>query len=546
MRSSPADLLRRAVEADRKKDFARAARLAAEAAAAEPKNLQAWRLLAVFHEKLGDYPAALDAYEQALSLSPDEAGLARDIARLASLLNIPALAERFLLRARRQDPGSIEIVNDLAYAYCEQSRFPDAIELLRATLTETPGAAMLWNTLGCVLFESGEAAQSLVFFDEAIRLQGDLHAAWFNRANARKAVGDVPGALDDCERAIELGADSLSQNAMYRYARSNLLLNAGDVGAGWDAYAVRNEEAYPGYVHHTLKGPALGPDEPPAGRRLLVVGEQGLGDEVLFANLLPDVMREVGPTGRTLLAVEPRLVTLFQRSFEAAQVVAYDTRREGLRTIRDIPGVADGAYDAWARMGDFLRRYRRDPGDFPTPPTGFLKPDPQAVDRWRSALAEIGPGPKVGVIWRSLLMTSQRQKFYPPLDLWKPVFSAPGLTFINLQAGDCDDELRVIARDFGAEVRTLPGLDLRSDLDGLAALSAALDLVVGPATATTNVAAAVGAPTWFMTTPDAWPRLGTDAFPWYPQVRAFTGAQSYDWPKVLAEVGEALRAEFRA
>lgn len=543
-RQTAADLLRRAVEADRRKAFAEAARLAAEAATAEPENLQAWRLLAVFQEKLADYPAALDAYERALSLSPDDAGLARDIARLASLLNLPALAERFLLRARRQDPASVEIVNDLAYAYCEQSRFADAIDLLRVTLTETPGAAMLWNTLGCVLFESGDAPQSLVFFDEAIRLQGDLHAAWFNRANARKAVGDIRGALNDCERAIELGADSLTQDAMYRYARSNLLLNAGEVGAGWDAYAVRNGEPYPGYVHHTLAGPAWGPDEPLAGRRILVVGEQGLGDEVLFANLLPDVAREIGPEGRLLLAVEPRLVSLFQRSFAEAEVVAYDTRREGLRTIRDVPGVAPGAYDAWARMGDFLGRHRRSLRDFPTAPVGFLTADPQAVDRWRSVLADLGPGPKVGVIWRSLLMTSQRLKFYPPLDLWKPVFGAPGVTFINLQLGDCDDELRTIARDFGADIRTLPGLDLRTDLDGIAALSQALDLVVGPATATTNIAAAVGAPTWLMTTPDAWPRLGTDAFPWYPQAQAFTGEQSYDWPKVSAEVGAALRARF--
>jgi len=539
-----ADLLRRAVEADRRKNFAEAAHLAAQATAIDAGNLQAWRLLAVFQEKLGDYAAALDAYERALTLSPDEAGLARDIARLASLLNLPALAERFLLRARRQDPSSVEIVNDLAYAYCEQARFPDAIELLRESLTQNPGAAMLWNTLGCVLFESGEAAQSLVFFDEAIRLQADLHTAHFNRANARKAVADIRGALEDCERAIALGADSLAQNAMYRYARSLLLLTAGEVGAGWDAYAVRGEEAYPDYVRHALAGPAWTPGEPLAGRRVLVMGEQGLGDEILFANLLGEAAREIGPSGRMLVAVEPRLVTLFQRSFEAAEVVAYDTRREGGRTVRDVPGVAAGAYDTWARMGDFLGRYRRRPDDFPKAPSGFLKADPRAVERWRAVLADLGPGPKVGVIWRSLVMTSQRRKFYPPLELWGPVLGAPGVTFINLQPGDCDDELRAIARTFGADIRALPGIDLRVDLDELAALSQALDLVVGPATATTNVAAAVGAPTWFLTTPDAWPRLGTDAFPWYPQARAFAGEQSYDWAKVLADAGAALRGRF--
>lgn len=543
-RRRAADLLRRAVDADRRKDFALAARLAAEAAAADAGNGQAWRLLAVFREKLGDYAGALDAYEHALAIAPNEAGLARDIARLASLLRLPQLAERFLLRARQQDPASIEIANDLAYAYCEQSRFPEAIDLLRGAITDNPGSALLWNTLGCVLFESGEAGQSLVFFDEAIRLQDDLHTAHFNRANARRAVADLRGALDDCERAIALGADSLAQAAMYRYARSNLLLAAGEIGAGWDAYAVRNEEAYPDYVDHAFAAPAWTPGEPLAGRRVLVVGEQGLGDEILFANVLADVAREIGQSGRMLLAVEPRLVALFQRSFEAAQVMAHHTRRDQGRTVRDAPDLPPDAYDTWARMGDFLRSHRRELSDFPTASNGFLKADPRRVDHWKATLAAIGPGPKVGVIWRSLVMTSQRQKFYPPLDLWRPVFGAPGVTFINLQIGDCDDELRVIAERLNGDIRTLPGLDLRMDLDELAALSLALDLVIGPATATTNIAAAVGAPTWLVTTPDAWPRLGADGYPWYPQARTFAGEQSYDWANVMEGVGAALRAAF--
>jgi tetratricopeptide (TPR) repeat protein len=536
--------MRRAVDADKRKDFAQAAQLAAEAAAADPENGQAWRLVGICQEKLGDYAAALQAYERALSLAPDQAGLTRDLARLASLMRLPELAEKFLLRALQQDPDSVEIVNDLAHVYCEQCRFPEAIELLRAGITARPDAALLWNMLGCVLFEAGESAQSLVFFDEAIRLKRDMHTAFFNRANARKTTADLRGALEDCERAIALGADSRAQDAMYRYSRSTLLLSAGEVGAGWDAYAVRNEAAYADYVHHALAGPAWAPGEPLAGRRVLVVGEQGLGDEVLFANLLGDVAAEIGEAGRMLVAVEPRLVSLFQRSFETAEVVAHDTRRVEGRMVREAPAFADGAYDVWARIGDFLGRYRRELAAFPARPTGFLKADPARIAHWRGVLAETGPGPKVGVIWRSLVMTSQRQKFYPPLPLWAPVFGAPGVTFVNLQVGECADELRAIAEASGAQVRTLPGLDLRLDLDELAALSHALDLVVGPATATTNIAAAVGAPTWFVSTPDAWTRLGAaGASPWYPQARVFSGAQSFDWPKVMADVGEALRAE---
>lgn len=545
MSRTAADLLRRAVDAERRKDLPEAARLAREATRIDGRSAQAWRLSGLYLEKIGDYAGALEAYGEAQSLAPDDAGLARDLARLASLLDMPELAERFLLRGRQQDPGSLEIANDLAYAYCAQSRFDEAIGLLQTALTANPGSALLWNTLGCVLFESGQAAQSLVFFDEALRLQDDLHASHFNRANARKAVGDIGGALRDAEQAIALGGESLAQRAMYRYARALLLLTAGEIGAGWDAYDVRNEEAYPDFVRHEFLGERWRPGQPLTGRRVLVMGEQGLGDEVLFANVLGDVARDVGPDGRMLVAVEPRLVSLFQRSFPAATVLAYDTRREAGRAVRSVPGLMGDAYDTWAPIGDFLRERRRELADFPTAPS-FLRPDPDRVEHWRGVLAGLGPGPKVGVIWRSLLMTSQRQKFYPPLDHWAPVFTAPGVTFVSLQLGDSADELRAIAQATGADIRVLPGIDLRTDLDEIAALCSALDLVVGPATATTNIAAAVGAETWFATTPDAWPRLGAEAFPWYPRARAFSEADGYAWDRVMARIGAALRVEFPA
>jgi tetratricopeptide (TPR) repeat protein len=541
---APAALLRRAAQAYDGGDFAAAARLAGGAAVADPRNAQAWRQAGLAREALGDHVGAFEAFDQAVSLTPDDATLSRDLARLAGAMEQPKLAEQFLLRARRQDPASLEIVNDLALSWCAQSRFGDAIDLLRQTLTANPTAALLWNTLGCVLFEQGDAGQSLIFFDEALRLDRRMHAAHFNRANARKAVGDLRGALADCEQALALGAGSPAQDAMYRYARALALLTAGEIGTGWDAYAVRNEPAYADYVRHELAGEAWRPGRSLAGKRLLVVGEQGLGDEVLFANLIPDVARELGPDGRLILAVEPRLVGLFQRSFPDAEVMAYETRREAARAVRAVPGLAAGGYDAWGRLGDFLAVHRRDVEAFPASTDGFLTPDPVRVTHWKAVLAELGSGPKVGVIWRSLVLTAQRQKFYPPLDLWTPLFATPDVTFVNLQLGDAADEAAAILRATGADLHTLPGLDLKNDLDELAALSCALDVVIGPATAATNIAAAAGAQTWFATTPDAWPRLGAAAFPWYPQARAFSGADAYDWPGVMSAIAAELRARF--
>jgi ADP-heptose:LPS heptosyltransferase len=122
------------------------------------------------------------------------------------------------------------------------------------------------------------------------------------------------------------------------------------------------------------------------------------------------------------------------------------------------------------------------------------------------------------------------------------VLTTPGLTVVNLQYGDSAEEIAYAKKTFGVDVWTPPGIDLKNDLDDLASLCSALDLVLGPANATTNIAAAVGAPTWLISTPGAWPRLGTDRYPWYPQLRVFTPPAYNDWAPVMDEVAAALRA----
>src|SRR5262249_14346083 len=98
-------------------------------------------------------------------------------------------------------------------------------------------------------------------------------------------------------------------------------------------------------------------------------------------------------------------------------------------------------------------------------------------------------------------------------------------------------------RDFGVEIWSPPGIDLKQDLDDVAALCAALDLVIAFPNATLNIAGACGVPAFLVSTPGAWPRLGeTQAYPWYPRTRLFLPPGFGQWEPVMAEVASALAA----
>ncbi|MCA6321276.1 MAG: hypothetical protein IM652_06505 [Phenylobacterium sp.] len=117
---------------------------------------------------------------------------------------------------------------------------------------------------------------------------------------------------------------------------------------------------------------------------------------------------------------------------------------------------------------------------------------------------------------------------------------------MNLQYDDCEAELQLARERFGVEIWHPPGIDLKQDLDDLTALSCALDLVIGFSNATFNLAAAAGAPAWMIAAKGAWTALGTDRYPWYPQVRLYQPAAFAEWGPVMDRVAGDLAREFGA
>jgi hypothetical protein len=210
-----------------------------------------------------------------------------------------------------------------------------------------------------------------------------------------------------------------------------------------------------------------------------------------------------------------------------------DGLQAGLFTLEDLETV-----DLWTPIGSLLRRFRRTVEAFPARER-FLTPDRARVAHWTSTLAPL-PGLKVGLLWKSLLINSARHRFFSPFEQWAPILKTPGVSFINLQYGDCEAELAFARREFGVEIFQPQEIDLKQDLDDISALCCATDLVLGFSNATINLAGACGAPVWLMTVDGAWTRLGSEAYPWYPQARCFASSDYQDWTPVMGEVAQAL------
>jgi hypothetical protein len=234
---------------------------------------------------------------------------------------------------------------------------------------------------------------------------------------------------------------------------------------------------------------------------------------------------------------------LFQRSFPNARVLSHRTQTIDGILQRSFPELENGVTDGWAVMGDFLPLYRKHISDFPAENI-YLKPDPARVAYWRDQMAAVSDKPKIGILWKSLKSGAQRDRYFSAFEDWLDILKLDGVTFVNLQYGDSDAEMAWAAAN-GLTIHQPGAIDLKDDLDDLAALCASMDVILAPSNATSNISAACGVPTWLLSPSWGWLQLGQDHYPWYPSVRLFAPSSLTDWKSALDHIRDALIERFR-
>jgi hypothetical protein len=299
------------------------------------------------------------------------------------------------------------------------------------------------------------------------------------------------------------------------------LLTAGDLPAGFARYEWRKR--HPSYAKEFLSLPEPEWDGGPlAGKRLLVLTEQGLGDTIMFARyaaLLAARGAEV------VIACDRRLVQLLQTAPGVAQAVPKS---------RDLP-----EFDLWVDQMSLPLLCGTTLQTIPSPDP-YLQADPGRAAAWSARLPRIGDARRIGVVWAGNPLHSNDANRSCPVDAFAPLAALAGVEAVSLQVGPRAPEAAALGlQDLSP---------LLTDYAETAALLANLDLVVTVDTSVAHLAAAMGRPTWIMIPhcPEwRWLRDRSDS-PWYRCVRLFRQPRPGAWDGVVDAVLEALRLDASA
>lgn len=536
---------KRALKLSAENQHSEAARVAWKAVNLAPDLALTNHVMGLMLYRLGRLSRALDFFQKAWELDPQDAEIYQKLGLVAWKLDMLDVAEKFYRIECQLAPNSINATINLAGVLRDQSKFEEAIEILRTAIYGHQENYELWNSMGTVINDSGKPEEASTFYLEALRLKPDYGRAHNNMANVHELLGEPERALPHYEEALKDPSDE-TEEATMRHGRSMVLLASGRIAEGWEANAARLDPNRAQATLFSLPIPMWDGADPAAirGKSLLLVGEQGLGDEVLFMSIIPDLIEALGPEGKLRIACEYRLMPIVKRSFPQVEVTNHLSATVEGREIRTVKGAED--MDVWTPMASPLRAFRSSLDAFPER-EGFFQPDPDQQAAFRDQLASFGPGLKVGILWKSLRMDARRSKFFSAFDAWEGVLKTPGAEFVNLQYGKAEDELALAKERFGVDIHQPRDIDLKMDLDKVAALASACDLVLGPMNATSNLAAASGGKVWFIhARSSTWTLLGADRQPWYPQTRSFFGEGFQDWKNTMGRVQQALTDEIKA
>jgi tetratricopeptide (TPR) repeat protein len=500
----------------------------------DPRNAQALHLVGEVALRRGDVETALRYVGRATESQPR---FAEAHNTLGAALKAAGKAEEAMKRYRtavRLKPDFVDAHSNLGELLMSQGRFEEAMIPLRRALLLNPAHANALNNLGTALFRLDRLQESIAVLERAVSLRPDFATAFSNLGNARRALGDTELAAEAHARALALAPERADHHVNY----ANSLRELGDVAGaiavfrraialdpeceaahnnlgaalllteawaeGWAEFEWRwrlgDNPALRG--RHRLP---LWQGDPLNGRRILVWGEQGIGDVILLATMLPDLL---AAGAQVTLEVDERLVGLLQRSFPAIAVVGWGK----------VP--ADDRFDCQANIGRLGLFLRPAADSFVGAGKPYLKPVDDRIAAFRQRYAALGPGPVIGLAWRSTSPAYRRKSL--SLEDFAPLFQAlPTATFISIQYGDTRDEIAEATRNFRVRIHRDDSFDNWTDLDGLAAQIAALDHVVTVSNLNAHLAGAMGVPAHVLITQNAlwyWPH-GKSASRWYNALR---------------------------
>ena len=413
----------------------------------DDKNASTLNTLGLCFLKLQKYNEANKTLLKAISIEGKNIIILNSLGRLNHQLRESKKAESYFDKAIALNPNNFETLNNMAGFYLEEGKYQKAIRYYKKAEKLNPNNPILTNNL----------AKTFIF------------------------INDIEKAEKHCRKAISIDQN----NNEFKKTLSLIQLKKYDFKNAWLSFDSRL------YLSEfNKKNPALKliQNKIPENNlnkdsKILVIREQGVGDEILYGTMYLDLLNEFSDI---IIECDERLIPLFKNSFQnhKDKFVKLGSYSSDINKIDN--------FDHIVYAGSLGKYYRNDFNSFSQNP--YLKNIENYEDLELDNIMEKNQGFKIGISWKSFKNRYSSEKSLS-LNDFKNIFNINNAIFFNLQYGDIKKELEDFTKKQNHKIITLHNLDIFNNLTGLANLLKNLDLFITVSNSTAHLASALGVKT---------------------------------------------------
>ena len=487
----------------------------------DPSHCDALNLLGLVDYSLKNYQQALILFRKAISIYPDHASFHSHLGNTLKELGRYSEALESYDEAIRINPKFAQAYMNRGVLLRIQGRYAEALASLTNSIQLDPNDPTVFLNCGTALRDLGKYNEAIAMYDYAIGLNPDLPIVFNNRGNVLTDLCLIPQAVASYERAIYLKPDYVEAH----WNKSMALLANGQFEEGFELYEWRWRTANFGGLARSSPGPLWLGSQSLSGKTILLQAEQGIGDVIQFCRYVQGIS-DLG--AHVILEAPKKLVGLLK----------------SLRGNYEVMSIDDALphFDYRCPIMSLPRALKTTLHNIPLS-QGYLKADQKRVSQVQEELKLKNPHSKklCGISWLSkadktgLFRSIHLKDFIGMLD-------NDDLLYVNLQYGEVDQEIAQLIKDLGVTVVNLKSINMYEDIDGLAAIIEACDLIISIDNTTVHLAGALGKDTRVLLpyVPEWRWMIDRKDSPWYQSLRLYRQQAVFDWSGAFANLKEDL------
>ena len=491
----------------------------------KPDSSDAYNYMGIILHDQGKLDKALEVYEKAISLNPDYAEAYNNIGNLFKDQDKLDEAIKAYKNAVSYKPNYADAYNNMGSALRDKRKLEEAIEAYKAALSFQPNHAETFNNMGNALHDQGKLDEAVEVYERAIAIKPNYAEAFFHMGLALQHRGSSEQAIKAFDKSI-----ALKPNYAEAYHNKGRLL--------WQLFNFT--EAF-----HLLEwrwktkhkiGDQLITNKPVHEKNYdentFLWQEQGVGDQIMYCSILPEIYSKCN---KLIVSCDSRLIPLFKRSFP-----------NDVKFVASNDNISESEYDNHVPMGSLPKIYRRDLASFKNAAKPFLLADQEKTKALRTKVKGDKTDLIIGLSWHTISNVQNSElRNVNLMDIAK-LFCNLKVKLLSLQYGEVANEINLVKRKQNIEIFDCTEIDKFRDIDGLAALISACDLVVSIDNFTVHLASSLGVDTKMLTPFIADPRWGLngDKSYWYESLSLYRQYEKGDWSQPLTNLRNAIISEY--